>query len=92
LAIRLQLAKNEHDESASSSKARENFAIFVTKQKLELTLNRPRCSVASLDHLVGAGEKWVRHVEAQRFRGREIDDEFELGWLLDREIAGLCTM
>jgi hypothetical protein len=34
LAIRLQLAKNEHDESADSSKARENFAIFV-KTKAE---------------------------------------------------------
>jgi hypothetical protein len=40
LAIRLQLAKNEHDESASSSKGRENFAIFVTKQKLKPTLNK----------------------------------------------------
>ena len=37
LAIRLQLTKNEHDESASSSKARENFAMFVTKQKLKPT-------------------------------------------------------
>ena len=45
MAIRLQLAKNEHDESASSSKARENFAIFVTKQKLKPTLNRPRCKL-----------------------------------------------
>jgi hypothetical protein len=34
LAIRLQLAQNEHDESAGSSKARENFAIFV-KTKAE---------------------------------------------------------
>jgi hypothetical protein len=33
-AIGLQLAKNEHDESAGSSKARENFAIFV-KTKAE---------------------------------------------------------
>ena len=40
LAIRLQLAKNEHDESASSSKGRENFAIFATKQKLKPTLNK----------------------------------------------------
>jgi ATP-dependent DNA ligase len=39
------LAKNEHDESASSSKARENFAIFVTKQKLKPTLNRLCCKL-----------------------------------------------
>src|ERR1043165_1172803 len=35
LAIRPQLVKNEHAESAGSSKARENFAIFSTKQKAE---------------------------------------------------------
>jgi hypothetical protein len=29
---------------------------------------------------------------AQRFGGREIDDELELGWLIDRKIAGLRTM
>ena len=40
MAIRLQLAKNEHDESAGSSKVRENFAIFVTKQKLKPALNK----------------------------------------------------
>ena len=45
MAIRLQLAKNEHDGSASSSKARENFAIFVTKQKPKPTLNKPHCKV-----------------------------------------------
>jgi len=53
LAIRLQLAKNEHDESASSSKARENFAIFVT--------NRPRCKLGC-EGIVSFGVKrtWRR--------------------------------
>jgi hypothetical protein len=40
LAIRLQLAKNEHDESASSSKARENFAIFVKTKAETKTLDQ----------------------------------------------------
>jgi hypothetical protein len=40
LAIRLQLAKNEHDESAGSSKARENFAIFVKTKAETKTLNK----------------------------------------------------
>jgi hypothetical protein len=30
----------------------------------------------SLDHLVGAGEERGRHVEAERFGGFEINDEF----------------
>jgi hypothetical protein len=40
LAIRPQLAKNEHDESAGSSKARENFAIFVKTKAETKTLNK----------------------------------------------------
>jgi hypothetical protein len=40
LAIRLQLAKNEHDESAGSSKARENFAIFVKTKAETKTFNK----------------------------------------------------
>jgi hypothetical protein len=38
----------------------------------------------SLDYLVGAPDKRVRHREAECFRGPKIDDEFNLGGLLDR--------
>ena len=41
------------------------------------------------DHLVGAGEQCRRHVKAERLRGRQIDDEIELGRLLDRNIGRL---
>jgi hypothetical protein len=40
------------------------------------------------DRLVGAG-RW--HVEPDRLGGIEIDDQFELGRLLNRKIAGLCA-
>ena len=41
---------------------------------------------ASLDHLVGAGEQRRRDFEANRLRHDQVNDEAELGRLLDRKI------
>jgi hypothetical protein len=43
----------------------------------------------SLDHLVGAGEQRRRHFQANRLRHDQVNDEVELGRLLDRKIGGL---
>jgi hypothetical protein len=51
LAIRLQLAKNEHDESAGSSKARENFAIFASARRAAATYRRPKDRSSRLSDL-----------------------------------------
>jgi hypothetical protein len=42
-----------------------------------------------LDHLVGARGKRRRHVEAECLRHDQVNDEVELGRLLDRKIGGL---
>jgi hypothetical protein len=45
----------------------------------------------SFDHPVGAGEQRWRDGEAERFGGFEIDDQLNLGGLLDRQVGGLLA-
>src|SRR6516162_10934973 len=45
----------------------------------------------SFDHLVGAQQERLRNGQAECLGGREIDDKLESGWLLDRNITGLCA-
>jgi hypothetical protein len=44
---------------------------------------------ASFDHLVGAHEQRERDGEAERLRSLEVDEQLDLGGLLEREISGL---
>jgi hypothetical protein len=46
----------------------------------------------SLDHLVGAADKWQRNREAKRLRGLEIDDHLDFRRLLDRQVGRLLTL
>src|SRR5215470_9317681 len=43
----------------------------------------------SFDHLVSAGEQRRRQLDAERLRGGQIDNQLELGRLLDWKVGGL---
>jgi hypothetical protein len=47
---------------------------------------------ASLDHFAGRREEGLRRGEAKGLHGPEIDDELELGRLLNRKIGRLCSL
>src|SRR4051794_22178044 len=48
--------------------------------------------VSLFKHLVGAGRQCGRHFETQHLCGAQIDDEFELGWLHDRQVGGALAL
>src|SRR6516164_8852884 len=46
----------------------------------------------SLNHLVGASEHYRWHSQAKLLRSCQVDDQLELGCLLDRQIARFRTI
>ena len=56
-------------------------------------LNRTKCVAANIavlfEHLIGGREQGWRQGNAECLGGREIDDKFEFGGLLDRNVGGL---
>jgi hypothetical protein len=51
-------------------------------------LCQKRTSAASFDHIVGEREQPVGNLEAERLRGLEVDGQFELRGLYDRQVGG----
>src|ERR1700704_4470332 len=44
---------------------------------------------ASFSHLTGLGKQQLRHFEAERFGGSQVDHQFELGWCCTGRSLGL---
>jgi hypothetical protein len=51
-----------------------------------------RCEVLLFDHLVGDGEQRRGHLKAEQPSGLQVDGEFELDRLLDRQVGGLLAL
>jgi hypothetical protein len=51
----------------------------------------PQQTASLFDHLIGAAEQHRWHFEAKRFRSLEIDDQFEFGRLIKRDISRIGT-
>jgi hypothetical protein len=49
----------------------------------------PQQKAPLLNDLVGPLKERLRDRQAKRFRGLEVDDQFDFGWQLDRQIARL---
>src|SRR5262245_24187096 len=65
--------------TASGRARRQNFCTAQTT------------AATSLDHFVGTGEKYRRHLEAERLCRSDIDDQLEARRLLDRQVGRLGT-
>ena len=59
------------------------------RQSPTIQLHGRHC-LKSLDHFVGTLLEKQRHLKTNRLCGLEVDHHLELGWLLDRQIGGLC--
>src|SRR5436190_10323123 len=68
--------------------SRRRAAENLTRSGCEQSQQEPEL----FDHLVSKLLKMQRHIQAERFGGIEVDDEFEFGGLLDWEVGWLGAL
>src|SRR3954464_11947757 len=55
-------------------------------------IQSPATSRSSLDHVIGAGADGGWNLDADRFRGLEVEHELELGGQNDRQVGRLIAL
>jgi hypothetical protein len=84
-----------HITSVSSSALRYFADSSRTSRHVRLVPRGDICSAANrslFDHLVGAAEQREREGEAECLGGFHVDDQLDLGGLLDRQLGGLFAL
>ena len=65
---------------------------FETSTASEAAASNCSKTTLLLDHLVGAGKQCRRHIEPERLRRGEVDDEVKLGRRLHRQVSRLLAL
>src|SRR5262245_61976235 len=64
----------------------------ICSAQAHVCFGQKRTLCHSFDQLIGAGEYSRRYRQAERLRGREIDDPIEFDRSLDGKISRLCSL
>src|SRR5262245_14968644 len=79
-----------HNRSSTESGSR--FSILRCRRSAMKATYAPQQTTPLFDHLVGAGEQRLRHCQAKRLRGFEINHQLILGRGLHWQIGRLLAL
>src|ERR1700692_955288 len=88
---RLDTAKIGSDGRVEVHRARL-LAVFGDQKRFHTPWTQSGSRARLFDHLVGGYKKGLRHPEAERLRGLEVDHQLEFCRLHDRQGAGLRAL
>jgi hypothetical protein len=85
-SLRPSLIRVVRRKNIERTKRKIGIAAAMKAMILKIIVHSQCRVTRSFDHLVGCCEERLRHFQTQRLRGLEIDRQFELGRLHDRQI------
>src|SRR5271154_952474 len=85
--------RRSRSRSTNSSLTPEGRGAVPANDGIRLRPRRPSGGLTlSLDHLIGGRQQSFRDGKAERLGGLEVDDQFELGGLLHRQIGWFVAL
>src|SRR5262245_35676595 len=88
VVIACMLSSSESWEPQTAPTSLALTCRWRSRPQHHLRTHAPQQTASSFDHLISAREQRRRHVEAERLRGLEVDQQLVLGWRLHRQIGG----